>query len=142
VVAGSRRHAGTEHFVIRQPDQTLALVPAWMTEPGLPAAHQLLPYPRLAVERLVDLRALVDALMASCQGNSPRYKGVGHEERATPPEGSVRAGAKGRGPSARPAAKLTPLLQALLTEAAGVEPDPTTADDLGREEDGDDQDHA
>jgi hypothetical protein len=34
------------------------------------------------------------------------------------------------------------LLQALLTEAAGVEPDPTTADDLGREEDGDDQDHA
>jgi hypothetical protein len=37
--------------------------------------------------------------------------------------------------------KLTPLLQALLTEAAGVEPDPTTADDLGREEDGDDQDH-
>jgi hypothetical protein len=32
--------------------------------------------------------------------------------------------------------KLTPLLQALLTEAAGVEPDP------GREEDGDDQDHA
>jgi hypothetical protein len=38
--------------------------------------------------------------------------------------------------------KLTPLLQTLLTEAAGVEPHPTTADDLGREEDGDDQDHA
>jgi hypothetical protein len=36
--------------------------------------------------------------------------------------------------------KLTPLLQTLLTEAAGVEPHPTTA--LGREEDGDDQDHA
>lgn len=38
--------------------------------------------------------------------------------------------------------KLTPLLQALLTEAAGVEPRPTTADDRGREEHGDDQDHA
>ena len=38
--------------------------------------------------------------------------------------------------------KLTPLLQALLTEAAGVEPHPTPAGDRGREEDGDDQDHA
>lgn len=37
--------------------------------------------------------------------------------------------------------KLTPLLQALLTEAAGVEPHPATAGDRGREEDGDDQDH-
>ena len=38
--------------------------------------------------------------------------------------------------------KLTPLLQALLTEAAGVEPQPTTLDDRGHEEDGDDQDRA
>ena len=39
-------------------------------------------------------------------------------------------------------AKVTPLLQALLTEAAGVRPRSTTADDRGREEHGDDQDHA
>jgi hypothetical protein len=38
--------------------------------------------------------------------------------------------------------KLTPLLRVLLTEAAGVEPHETTADDRGGEEDGDDQDHA
>jgi hypothetical protein len=39
-------------------------------------------------------------------------------------------------------AELTPLLQTLLTEAAGVEPRSTTSDDRGREEGGDDQDHA
>ncbi|MGE3703186.1 MAG: hypothetical protein AB7G08_31235 [Hyphomicrobiaceae bacterium] len=37
--------------------------------------------------------------------------------------------------------KLTPLLQALLAEAAGVEPRPKP-EDLGGEEGGDDQDHA
>jgi hypothetical protein len=31
-VLGSKRHAGAEHFVVRQPDRTLALLPAWMTE--------------------------------------------------------------------------------------------------------------
>ncbi|SRR6266851_7442757 len=29
-VVGSKRHAGVEHLVIRRPDRTLALVPAWM----------------------------------------------------------------------------------------------------------------
>ena len=33
-VVGSKRHAGTEHLVIRQPDRTLALLPTWMTEPA------------------------------------------------------------------------------------------------------------
>ena len=36
--------------------------------------------------------------------------------------------------------KLTPLLQALLSEAAGL--DPSQVDDLGGEEVGDDQNHA
>jgi hypothetical protein len=38
--------------------------------------------------------------------------------------------------------KLAPLLQALLTEAAGVEPRQSKSDGLGGEEAGDDQDHA
>ena len=38
-------------------------------------------------------------------------------------------------------AKLTPLLQALLSEAAGMEPHRSEPDDLGGEEAGDDQDH-
>jgi hypothetical protein len=38
--------------------------------------------------------------------------------------------------------KLAPLLQALLAEAASVEPRETKPDDLGGEEAGNDQDHA
>ena len=38
--------------------------------------------------------------------------------------------------------KLTPLLQVLLAEAAGVEPRETNPGDLGGVEAGDDQDHA
>jgi hypothetical protein len=38
--------------------------------------------------------------------------------------------------------KLTPLLQALLSEAAGVELRQSGLDDLGDKEAGDDQDHA
>jgi|HubBroStandDraft_1064217.scaffolds.fasta_scaffold00022_70 hypothetical protein len=38
--------------------------------------------------------------------------------------------------------KLTPLLQALLSEAAGVEARQGQLDDLGGKEAGDDQDHA
>jgi hypothetical protein len=38
--------------------------------------------------------------------------------------------------------KLTPLLQALLAEAAGVAPCPTRSEDFNDEEGGDDQDHA
>jgi hypothetical protein len=37
--------------------------------------------------------------------------------------------------------KLTPLLQALLAEAAGMESRQSTSDDRSGEEDGDDQDH-
>jgi hypothetical protein len=43
------------------------------------------------------------------------------------------------GPDLR--AKLTPLLQVLLSEAAGVDPRQSKSDDLGAEEAGDDQDH-
>jgi hypothetical protein len=38
--------------------------------------------------------------------------------------------------------KLTPLLQALLAEAAGVEPRQARPEDFDGEEGGDDQDHA
>jgi hypothetical protein len=38
--------------------------------------------------------------------------------------------------------RLAPLLQALLAEAAGIEPCQDNRDDLSRKEAGDDQDHA
>ena len=68
-VLGSKRHAGSSHFVVRQPDGTLSLLPSWMTESAASANRMHSP-PRLPVERLVDLRCLVDALLASLQGES------------------------------------------------------------------------
>ena len=67
---GSKRRAGTEHFIIRQLDRTLAPLPAWMAEPGQ-AALGIVGHPRIPVEGLADLRTLVDALMASCTGFRP-----------------------------------------------------------------------
>ena len=90
VVVGVKRHAGIEHLVIRQPDRTLALLPAWMTTPRT-SEIGLVEHPRLCLERLADLRYLVDALLASCRGESSLRQGAGHERRTTPSAGSVRA---------------------------------------------------
>ncbi|MBV9827826.1 MAG: hypothetical protein JO001_19515 [Alphaproteobacteria bacterium] len=45
-VVGVKRHAGAEHFVIWQPDRTLALLPAWMTDTSR-GAQGLVVHPRL-----------------------------------------------------------------------------------------------
>src|SRR4051794_13398926 len=137
-------HPG-DHLVIRQPDRTLALLPVWMTEPAA-ASHQLVSSPRLLVERLADVRALIDALLASSQRESSRREGAGDEERTTQPKGSVRREGRGSTPAARPPgqsvrALLSPLLQALLTEAADIGPQ-DAATRSGAQEDDDDQDHA
>jgi hypothetical protein len=77
-------------LVIRQPDRTLALLPAWMTTPRT-SENELVEHPRLCLERLADLRYLVDALLASCRGESSLRQGAGDERRTTPSAGSVRA---------------------------------------------------
>jgi hypothetical protein len=59
------RPAGVDHLVVRQPDPTFALLPTWMTEPDAATAYELVAQPRLRVESLADLRALIDALMAA-----------------------------------------------------------------------------
>src|SRR4051812_2328520 len=75
-VVGSKRHAGADHLVIRQPDRTLALLPVWMAAPAA-ASHQLVSPPRLSIESLAEVRALVDALLASSGRESSRRKGAG-----------------------------------------------------------------
>ena len=88
-VVGSRRHAGVEHLIIRQPDRSLALLPGWMTEAGA-SPRPLLSSPRFPVERLADLRALLDVLMASYAGDSSCCEGAGHARSAPCSEGPVR----------------------------------------------------
>jgi hypothetical protein len=89
-VLGTKRHAGVEHLVIRQPDRTLTLLPAWMTQPQADAAR-LVEHPRLCLDRLRELRSLMDALLASWPRESPSRQGTGHEMGTTPPARSVRA---------------------------------------------------
>lgn len=49
-----KRFAGEDHLVVVQPDGTLALIPAWMSE-DIARSATLTASPRLAVERLVEL---------------------------------------------------------------------------------------
>ena len=97
---GAKRHAGAEHFIIRQPDRTLALLPAWMTEAGrgIPA---LVATPRLPIEHLAELCTLLDALMASCSGDPSHCKGASDGARARSPGGPVQRDAADGGAAAR-----------------------------------------
>jgi Family of unknown function (DUF5372) len=58
-----KRFAGEDHLVVVQPDGTLALIPAWMSEDSARSAT-LTASPRLAVGRLFELRARIDVLIA------------------------------------------------------------------------------
>lgn len=90
-VVARKQHAGAAHLVIRQRDGTLSLLPSWMTEPTALSA-ELRRCPRLPVARLVDLRCLVDALLAFAQGESVPEEGVSHERNERKPTGLVRIG--------------------------------------------------
>jgi hypothetical protein len=79
-VLGCKQHGGEEHFIVRQPDGTLMLLPAWMTNPDA-GAFRIISDPRLPVNRLSHLRILIDLLLASPKRESARARGS---------EGSVR----------------------------------------------------
>ncbi|MGY4310943.1 helix-turn-helix domain-containing protein [Bradyrhizobium sp. JR3.5] len=70
------------HFVIRQPDATLTLLPAWMTAPAA-ASFRLTADPRLPVDRLLEARVLADAVLASSPRESSQSRGGGHGGRIT-----------------------------------------------------------
>src|SRR5208282_2551960 len=89
IAVGRKRHAGVDHLIIWQRDSTLALLPAWMTEPGS-SSFGVVDKPRLPLDCLFDLRARLDALLTSSSEESPRRGGTQHENRTTPPAGFVR----------------------------------------------------
>jgi hypothetical protein len=64
LVVGDKEHAGTRHLIIRGPDGAKILLPEWMAHPDA-GAIRIVSYPRLCVNRLIELRALIDRLMAS-----------------------------------------------------------------------------
>jgi Family of unknown function (DUF5372) len=69
VVVGDKKHGGTRYLIICKPGEgARLLLPEWMTFPEA-GAIQTLSCPRLSVKQLVELRALIDRLMASSPGN-------------------------------------------------------------------------
>jgi hypothetical protein len=139
-VVGVRRHASADHLIVRQPDHTLALLPAWMTKTN-GSSCDLIQHPRLPLEKLAELHALVGTLLISLRGDSPSTRGAGDDERATQPKRFIRTSNDASELPSHLRTALTPLLRVLLTEAAaqGIQAE---IDDRIGEEDGDDQDHA
>ena len=88
-VVGVRRHASADHLIVRQPDRTLALLPAWMTKTN-GSSCELIQHPRLPLEKLAELHALVDTLLISLRGDLPSKRGAGGDGRATQPKRFVR----------------------------------------------------
>jgi len=69
LVVGYTEHGGARHLIIRNPnDGTKSLLPEWMTFVET-AAIRIVSCPRFYVNRLVELRALIDRLMAPSSGN-------------------------------------------------------------------------
>jgi len=78
LVVGDKEHAGMRHLIIHGPDGAKILLPEWMASPDA-GAIRIVSYPRLCVNRLIELRAFVDRLMAS----SPRTKTLSEENNET-----------------------------------------------------------
>ena len=69
LVIGEKEHGGTRYLIICQAGEgARLLLPEWMTFPEA-GAIQTVSRPRLSVTRLVELRALLDRLMALSPGN-------------------------------------------------------------------------
>jgi hypothetical protein len=82
-VIGDKEHGGTRYLVICKSDGARLLLPDWMTLPEV-GAIQTLSCPRLSVTRLVELRALLDRLMALSPGNHLPGGGQSHAMETTP----------------------------------------------------------
>ena len=111
-----KRFAGEDHLVVVQPDGTLALIPAWMSEAKARSAT-LTASPRLAVGRLVELRARIDALIASQGGAWPPHEGGDHATKTPLAAEPVRGGSQDAGYSGVAESTLVRLIEGLLVEA-------------------------
>ena len=93
VASSSRRvvYGNVVHLTIRLADGTLTLTPEWMLRPSA-AVCAIRAAPRLSLARLRDLRAHLDAVLGSDQGDSPPTAGADHAPQS-PTTGSVRRAA-------------------------------------------------
>src|ERR1700694_109604 len=92
LLVGDIEHADTRHLMMRRPDGSAFLLPAWMIAPEA-GSIRIVTCPRLPVNRVIELRALVDGLMASFSGELVPTGGHSHEEIEATAAESVRANA-------------------------------------------------
>jgi hypothetical protein len=69
LVVGDREHGGSRYLIICDGNEARLLLPEWNSFPEA-GTIQTLPRPRLSVTRLVELRALLDRLMALSSGTT------------------------------------------------------------------------
>src|SRR3954449_5863070 len=89
LITGVHEHDGVCHYLIRQSDGGHFHLPDWMIDP---AAGQIetVAVPRLPVSQLLQLRHLVDHLLA-CSPGKEEPGGTGNAKAVSPATGSVRA---------------------------------------------------
>jgi Family of unknown function (DUF5372) len=112
-VTGDHEHDGVHYRLIRQPHGGSFQIPEWMFDPGA-GSFIIVAFPRFPANQLVELRALVDHLVA-CPPAKESPGGIGNEQ-AVSANGSVRTG-----PTSGSERRRTPegggAPRALLTEA-------------------------
>ena len=131
---------GDVHLTIRLADGTLTLTPEWMLRPAA-AGCEIRSAPRLCVARLRDLRAYLDAVLGSNDGDSPLTDGADHASER-PTTGSIRRAAPPATDPGRNAAKRWwKACEALLTEALSQKVSTSIRKEATRHEPGRGYDH-
>jgi hypothetical protein len=95
VVRHFHEHSGAHHLMIQGPNGPKLLVPEWMTLPEA-AAIRIESFPRFSVNRLMELRDLIDRLMLTSSGEKRVPGGPSNEALGTSKFGLVHDPAIGR----------------------------------------------
>lgn len=89
MVENWKLHAGEDHLTIRQPDGTLALIPAWMVLPTA-AGIAIVSEPRLPLDRLLCLSAYLRSCLTPKAEESSRQEEERHAMQGPPTAKLIR----------------------------------------------------
>ena len=87
LVTGDHEHDGVHYLLIRQPHGGSFQIPGWMFDPAA-SSFEIVAVPRLPASRLIELRAIVDHLVASPLAEESR-EGIGNGNAVSHANGSV-----------------------------------------------------
>lgn len=89
LVVGEQEHNGVRHLLIRQPHDGTLHVPDWMVTPQA-GSIAIVATPRIPLKALLEIRAMLDHLVASSVGDSTPEGGDANEDPAADAIGFVR----------------------------------------------------